>query len=518
MKKNIVIRIGVLLFAILSFASCDDILDINRDPSYPAEASTQTLFSSGTTWSAAVLGSDVQLTTSLWSQHYAQNNTSQQYASLDFYSLANNSSYISRYWNSLYAGALPDLKRAISQAEGEGAWDYWIGSKVMIAYDYNMLACLFEKIPFSEALQGKENENPKYDEGKDVDKGIVAILDEAIAKEKDTISIPEPKRMGKKDLVFDGIAVRWVEFAKTLKLKVLMRDFAANQAAIEALLNEGRLLTRDAKLAKFLDLENKSNPLYENDRRKLNTDRNIRVSATLISYLNAKGDPRVGKYAEPATRMFSEDGSEVIDVPKNLKPYYKGFDNGAYGYYNSNIFPIETHSRARLEATDPVYFISAADSYFMQAEAYARLGNVAKAKEKYDEGVTAAFARWELDAEKFIAAGGAYEFKSGSLDEMLRSIIMQKWVSSVRTDAWHAFFDINRTGIPAIGTEYVSDENNLGKLNPKYVVGDLAPSIRSVLLAGQYPRRYLFPKNSADNNSNTPKLIPIYEKMWWHKK
>ena len=86
----------------------------------------------------------------------------------------------------------------------------------------------------------------------------------------------------KQDLVFAGDVNKWIQFAKSLKLKLLMRDFDTNKAAIKALLDEGDLLSVDAKMDCFQDLENKSNPLYENDRRKLNSTVNIRACATVL--------------------------------------------------------------------------------------------------------------------------------------------------------------------------------------------------------------------------------------------
>ncbi|MDP4271923.1 MAG: SusD/RagB family nutrient-binding outer membrane lipoprotein, partial [Bacteroidota bacterium] len=148
MKKIINYSLGLVLSALL-FTACTDYLDINRDPSYPAQASTPLLFASGTTWSASILGCDVQLVTALWSQQYAQNTNSQQYATIDQYNMTNSNSYFSRYWQSIYAGALPDLKQVISQSEKEGSWNYWLAAKVMTAYDFNMLVSLFEKVPFS---------------------------------------------------------------------------------------------------------------------------------------------------------------------------------------------------------------------------------------------------------------------------------------------------------------------------------------------------------------------------------
>ena len=519
MKKIINYFLGLSLVAV-SFTACTNYLDINKDPNYPATASTPLLFASGTTWSASVLGADVQLTGAMWAQHYAQNNTSQQYTTIDNYNLNNSSTYFTRYWSTVYAGALPDLKRAISQSETEGAWNYWLAAKVLTAFNYNMLVSLYEKIPFSQALLGDANLTPKFDDPKAVDAGIVAILDAAIAKQADATPL---ESMATKDMVFAGDISKWVKFAKTLKLKILMRDFATNQTAIQAILTEGDLLTTDAKMATFTDAESKSNPLYENDRRKLNTTTNIRISETLVAFLKNYNDPRIGKFCEPATQYIKLGATAATDsiksVPASLSPYYRGCDQGSYGLdaLSSTKFPQNCSSRALLAATDPVYFASSVESNFLQAEAWARIGDKVKAKSFYDLGVKGAFSRWALDGSAFVAAGGAYLFNETDLPSMLNSILMQKWVSSTRTDSWNAFFDICRTGIPVLGAQTVTDLTRIAVINPSYVIGNLAPSIGTVLIAGQFPHRFLLPKTSSDYNPNTPAVVPLDTKMWWHK-
>jgi len=517
MKKIINYFLGLSLVAV-SFTACTNYLDINKDPNYPATASTPLLFASGTTWSASILGCDVQLTGALWAQHYAQNNTSQQYTTIDQYNMANNNGYFTRYWAAAYAGALPELKRVISQSETERAWNYWVAAKVLTAFNYNMLVSLYEHIPFSEALMGDANLTPKFDDPKAVDAGIVALLDAAVAKKDSALAVATS--MGAKDMIFAGDITKWVKFAKTLKLKVLMRDFTANQAAIQALLTEGDLLATDAKMTQFTDAENKSNPLYENDRRKLNTTSNIRVSATLIAFLKNYNDPRIAIFAEPATQYLKLGATASKDslktVPSSLAPFYRGVDQGSYGIpaLSSTVFPQACSSRAVLAATDPVYFASAVESYFLQAEAWARLNNAGNAKTAYDNGVKAAFTRWGLNGSAFVAVGGAYEFNP---NDMLNSILMQKWVASVRTDSWNAYFDICRTGIPALGTQSVTDLTRIAQYNTSYVIGTLTPSLGSVLPAGHFPYRFLLPKTSSDYNPNTPAVIPLDTKMWWHK-
>jgi hypothetical protein len=508
MKNKIITRL-LLPLLVFNLLSCSEFIDINTDPRYPASATTPMLFASGVTWSASRLGRDGQLIGEIWSQHYTQNNAANQYKSIDYYNMANNAGEPTAIWSSMYTGALPDLKIAIAQAETNGEWNYWLAAKVMTAFDFHLLASFFEKIPFSEALQGENALTPKYDESKDVDAGIIALLDEAIAKKVDAAAITA---MGANDFVFAGDIDNWVKFAKTLKLKIYMRDFATHQAAIQSLLTEGDLLTTaDARMTGFVDATNSSNPLYEADRRALNTSANLRASATLATYMNAYNDPRIADFFEPVT--LNVDGTTA---PADT---YRGIDQGSADHYIQATFPTNAHSRARLAATDPVYFLSVADAYFLIAEAYARLNNAAQAKANYDLGVAAAFSRWSHDAATFIGTSGAYEFQSSDLNAMLKSILTQKWIATTRCNSWDAFFDICRTGIPALGSETVNDISNPSNLNPSYTLGELAPSIGSVLPAGAFPHRFLFTKSSSDYNPNTPDTdsYPITLKMWWHK-
>jgi len=495
---------GIVLLSMM-VGSCD--LDINKDPNYPTEVNADKFFTSGQMWVSAVVGGDLELLGGMWSQQYAQHAGSNQYTGVDSYNLPNNSSYITRSWGSLYSGALPDFSLSMQKAEAAGDWHYWMAAKILSAYSYHLIVDAYGNAPFTEALDFEKFKNPKFDDAKALNQGIIAMLDAAIAKKADAAS---KSSMGKNDFVFNGDIDQWTKFAKSLKLRILMRDpaFATNKAAIQALLTENDLLTSDCKIAVFVDKENNSNPLFESDRRKLNTPNNIRASSTLSRFLFANSDPRAGAFMEKA---FTPDPvfGPYVGIPQG------GYTLGAtYGNLTS---------RAVLAATDPVYFMSLAEVDFLKAEAFVLLNDAASAKTNYDLGVAAAFDRWKsakdannaavypagFDVANFIGAGKPYEFNQTSVTTMLESIWRQKWIAAVRCQAWEAFCDVNRTGYPKAGTVTSQDA--------AYVVGNFAPSINSVLAAGDFPRRLIYPKTSSDYNTNTPVILPIQTKLWWHK-
>lgn len=498
----------IFIIAIVTFAlfatSCEKMLDINENPNYPVSASADLSLASGEVFITSAIGGDLHLIGSMWSQFYAQHTGSNQYTNIDSYNLPNSSSYITRSWSLLYAGALPDLENVINKSAEEKEWNLWVQGQTLKAFTYHILVDFYGEVPFTDANKGIPV-NPKYNTGREVNAGIIDILNLVIAKKADALTaeslLLDSRR--KSDLILNGDIATWVQFAKTLKLKILLRDYAGNKTEIDALIAEGDLLSTDVAFGKFTDKENNSNPLFENDRRKLNTTNNLRASSTLAIYLNANNDPRKDIFF---IKSYSFSHPEEDELPIDT---IVGLPQGGYtiGSAWSSI-----SSKAIIEATDPVYLMSAAESHFLQAECLVLDNKNADAKVQYDLGVKAAFSQWDLDATPFIALTGAYYFDSAisSKDSLLELIWRQKWISAVRSEAWNSFFEINRTGYPVYGT--------VDSRKDTYIVGNLAPSINSVLPENEFPRRLIYPKSSTDFNPNAPKVsIPMQTRMWWHK-
>jgi len=457
------------------------------------DASVDMLLPSTIAWSASRLGSDLELIGSMWSQHYTQNNNASQYKTIDSYNLTK--ADYNAVWSSMWSGAMMDCQVGIQKATTANQWNYYMIFSLIKVFDCHILNDFYGSIPYTEALLAQSgNFQPKWDDSKAVNNALIAEIDNILTKSAQAIAIPNT--ITTKDYIFGGDILKWIQFANTLKLKILMRDFTANLTKIQALLNApaGTLLTTDATLGVFKDVINNSNPLYENDRRKLNTATNITGSKTLINYLLANNDPRLSAFYEL----------------NNAKPQrYNGLAQGDFALTG---YKIDSISRAKLAATDPVYFISAAETQFLQAEAWARIGDGAKAKTNYEAGVRLAFTRWGMDATPFLAVGGKYEFNLAVLttaDLKIEKIITQKWVAACRCQAWDSFFDQNRTGYPALSAVPITDLT--------YKVGQLTVSVNTTLVTGEIPRRLPYPKNSSDFNTNTPLVVPINTKMWWHK-
>ena len=484
---------GWILVLLMGTISCTKQLDINIDPRYLGDASVEMLLPSTIAWSASRLGSDLELVGSMWSQHYTQNNNSNQYKTLDSYGLTK--ADYNAVWSSMWSGALQDCKVGIQKSQAANQWNYYMIFSLVRIFDCHIMNDFYGALPYTESLKALENNfSPKWDDSKAVNDGLLAEIDAVLAKSAEANAIPNT--ILTKDYIFGGDISQWIQFANTLKLKILMRDFTANQAKITAILAlpAGTFLATDCRLGVFKDLINNSNPLFEQDRRALNTPNNITGSKTMIDFLNLNADPRVAAF-------YEKNNAKV--------PIFNGLAQGNYAITG---YKIDSVSKAKLAATDPVYFMSAAETQFLQAEAWARLGDGAKAKENYEAGVTLAFSRWAMDAAPFIAVGGKYEFnltRLNTTEKMIGMIITQKWVAACRCQAWDSFFDQNRTGYPLLSAVPSMDAN--------YVKGQLTVSVNTTLITGEIPRRLPYPKNSSDFNANTPLIVPIFTKMWWHK-
>lgn len=493
-----------------ALSSCDGYLDINNNPNYPTTTTAAALLPSACVSTIAQLGWNGATIGTMWLQHTTQGHTTNQYNTLVNYSISVSS--FNALFTNPYANTLPDLATLIEKAEAEQSWNYWVIGKVLTAYNFHMLTDMYGDIPFTEAMDIKKFPYPKYDDSKTVVyPGILAMLDAAIAKKEDAL-LPTNPTIGKYDMFLKGDINKWISFAKNLKMKVLMRDFTANRAAIEALLNENEFYEADVAMTVFEDASNKGNPFFEYNIRQLNTKENVRASHTLCEYLITYNDPRIVNLYE----MTAASGGNA-SLPYAER--YEGLPAGARP--TTAVIPLAQTSRYKQAYSDPVYLMNQAEIFFLEAEAYARLGNADAAREKYNEGVTAAFNRWASSAGKaaaYLAEGGAYAFNDSSAESMLKEILTQKWVSYAQANSLDGVFDRNRTGIPEISKEAsvrVSNAPNKRELTPGYVLGTLVAPGSTVLPTTAFPRRLLVPDASSQYNPNAPAPKSVDEPLWW---
>jgi hypothetical protein len=490
LNKNSVLLLG--LTSLLIGTGCKKTLDINKSPNVPAveQGTPKLVFPAAVVGTAARVGGDLAILGAVWGEYATQSAISSQYRQMDSYNV--DGSQLNAPYTGMMSSGLKNYQFIINKAKEQSDWNFYLMATVMKAYTAQVLVDLYDKIPYFEALQGAENLNPKFDDGYTVYKDLLASIDTALAKDFGASTNTPASLIGASDLVFGGNITRWKQFANTLKLKMYLRMVNAKpseaQAGIQDLYaKNASFLTVDAGVFGFTDAPGRDNPMYEQNIRQLNTPDNLRASVTLGSFLQANSDPRI-------TYFYSSANPGMIHQGDYLST------NTAYG------------SAAKLaqRATDPVIFISAAESYFLQAEARERYFAGAGAKALYDLGVQTAFVNMgSTTAAANILLASAYAYPvAGTLAQKIEAIIVQKWISfGYGVHYLEGFFERNRTGYPRTSPVYSTSGS--------YVPGQFVVVKNSVLAAGQFPKRLVFPDVETTRNENAPAIVPITTPVWW---
>lgn len=487
-------KIFIVITSTLLFISCaDEDFDINRDPDNLSASGValSTEMPAGIAGVAGGEGAIFALVGGFWSQYWTQSFASNQYKDIDNYSVSTVD--YTAAWGAMY-DALADIRNVKRNAEAEGNWEYYLIATTMEVQASQVLVDFYDQIPYEEANNASILQ-PHFNSGPEVYEMMITDLQTALSKDLST-SVGEVP--GIDDFVFGqhgtlAIPVahatqmaNWTAFANTLLLKLYMRQTEVNpgaaQAGITALLSSGvSFLNEDAAMTQFVDQPNKSNPLFESDRRQLNTTLNLRASTTMFSWLVDNDDPRKDEYY----------GTGISE------------NQGDFG----NLGDPNAVSVVKLSPTTPVYFMTREESLFLQAEALERYAAGAGAKELYDAAVIENFSKWDLDGTPFVAPGGEYEYPSGgTFDEKLEAIIVQKWAAAFPGNGFEAFFDQNRTGYPRISPVYHTSDS--------YVPGQLVYSAAGTT-GGLFPKRLEFPSTVTTRNQNAPDLVDNTVPVWW---
>ncbi len=485
-----------LLSALFLGSACKKQLDINVDPTLPAYnlGTPKLVFPAAVLATAGRTGGDLAILGGIWGQYVTQSAVSNQYKYIDAYNVKNTD--LNGQYSGLYAGGLKNYQFVIDKARASQDWNFFLMATVMKAYTTEVLVDLYDQIPYFQALQGASNLNPKFDDGYTIYRDLLSSLDSALTKDfsasSNTILAGTPD--ANVDLVFAGNINSWKQFAYTLELKMYLRMVNAKpddaKTGVQKLYAaNATFLTSNAAISSFTDATSKSNPLYEQNIRQLNSPDNLRASRTMVSFLQAKSDPRIVAYYGSTTAGSINQGD------------YAGTDAS---------YP--TAARLVEKATDPVVFISAAESNLLQAEARERYYAGDFSRSFYNTGVLAAFTAFGSNGATFVATGGAYEYPAAgaALETKIEAISVQKWISfAYGVHFLEGFFEKNRTGYPRTSTVYSTDAN--------YVPGQFVISKNSVLTGGQLPKRLVFPDVEKSRNTSTPAAVPINTPVWWAK-
>jgi hypothetical protein len=484
---------GILLF----LSGCESFLEDNKSPNNPSEVPAENILPSGLSSVGYVMGGKYQVLGGLWAQHWTQSPGASQYSGIDSYDV-NSSSFDDRQFGELYTGALMNLEKVKLMAQEHQDWGYYLISTVMQCYTFQILADLYGKIPFYDVLEGESGETtPLYAKGDVVYDSLIARLDYALSLDLEAETVSE---IDDEDIIFNGDLDRWTEFANSLKMKIYLRQCYAKPQVSKVGLsemwgNEAGFLNTDVLLNVYADDPGNRNPLYSSEVMAFGGNYNLILSRTLHSFLSDHND------IDRLNAMF--------DLPENGGTH-KSLIQGDYNAPDEDPgINSAFYSKPVFDASYPVFLMSAAEVYFMRAEAIIRfdLDNWQEARNMYEMGIQMAFDRYGLpNAEYFINNQYSFPAEGAEFEKFLELIITQKWLSMVNFQSLEAFFEHNRTGFPKV-SEVKADDND-------YEPGQFTVSVNNVT-SGRFPKRLIFPKSEYDRNPNTPAVKAVWENVWW---
>lgn len=477
----------LFLIGAVGFTGCKKFLDVNQNPNNPSSADPTLLLPTAEAALGQAMGNTLQVTGSFYAQYWTQSTFSSQYKTTDRYSLRN--SDFDTPWRILYRNTLIntqliiDNKTAGSDVKGI--------AYLLKAYAFQVTTDAFGDIPLTQALKGVTYGSPKYEPQQAVYDSIFTYIDKGVA----LLKIPNTLTpIGTQDMVFQGDVTKWTAFANTLKLKAYLRisgkDAAKATAGIAALYQaKAAFLTTDAQMS-YNSIGGNENPLYnEMASPILGKTQNLVASATAVNAMVRNNDPRLFKFYDP---IAGDD--TIATIPQG------GYLSNPNKEVSIPTALVAGNPQLPASALAPVKFISASESYFLQAEAVARglaSGNVTQL---FTEGVNASFVATGLtigDATTYLStAPDAAIASATTIDAKVKLIITQKYYALNGTQGFEAWTEYRRTGYPAI----------------------LTVSEVSILGPGLKPVRFLYPNTELVSNLNFPGTVPSTTPVWWATK
>lgn len=474
-NKNIFLIAILMLFAIVS---CEDIETINVDPDRSPSARPQEVLTSSLGYLGWIVDSRLNGQSFLWGQYWTWG---------PGVSLGNAPRYVAEpddhnnYWARAYSNSLTDVKFLI---DGDNQSYSGIG-KVLKAYIFQGLVDHFGDVPYSDALLGEISDgsvfNPTYDSGQAIYDDLIVTLDSAI----DDLSAGAD--VGPEDLLYGGDLSKWIKFANSLKLRILMRQSVTGDkgAEVMALVSSGNFIESadDAAAMAFAGNAGSENPMYADEEAGIGLF--YVMSDASYKYMTDLSDPRVNVLYNPAVNTGT-----YVPVPQG------GINDFGFGTVREDF---SQPSAAVYGNALPVYFMSDWEVWFLRAEAAARYGTADDDAAAFETAVEANFNYLGLADGAAFASGLGY---GGDLSNKIRMIALQKWVSMNGVQEDEGWIEARRFDTPSnpmfTGSEGVWQSPPLNSLGP-----------------GVYPSAWLYPGSELSLNTNAPNQRILTDKIFW---
>jgi Starch-binding associating with outer membrane len=331
-------------------------------------------------------------------------------------------------------------------------------SRVMRAMVFQDLVDQFGNVPYFQAGNPTIT-TPKYDSAAVIYVDLINQLDTAITQINASQSTPDDAS----DVMFKASKTLWVQFANTIKLRILLRQVpnTANQSYVstqigiivqngtgflqpgqDALINPG-----------FQDAQTKQSPFW---------------AQYGFQPGGHPGPPQVGTYYQNYN-FFCANVNMLNFLNSTADPrlsYFYGLNTSTPAGYGANVLGSSNTPVAQTSpigpgilqnASMPALLFSASQSLFMQAEATQRGLLTGSFAGLYKQAVEESFRylgvpSYTSAADNFITGSTNTNVNIATSANPLQTILYQKWVAECELDPLESYSDYRRTGFPVFTT------------------------------------------------------------------
>lgn len=268
------------------------------------------------------------------------------------------------------------------------------------------------------------------------------------------------------DILLDGRLPSWIRFANSLRMRLAIRIAMADPEKarnefLKSVYSEYGVFEQSGEVVSVSTRKGYQNPLGEINR----VWGEVFMNASMESILNGYEDPRREFYFEPCSEdlILSDPDNRILLAGK-----YKGIRQGTC--FSHLLYA--SHSKIYVNQSTPPVLMTAAEVWFLRAEAALRGWTAENPGECYREGVRTSFRQWGADGvENYLQSTGtgadyidAFDPEndikarclvsprwedSESREVKLEKILTQKWLA-IFPEGGEAWAEQRRTGYPRL--------------------------------------------------------------------
>ncbi|HXC04839.1 MAG TPA: SusD/RagB family nutrient-binding outer membrane lipoprotein [Bacteroidia bacterium] len=416
-------KIFIFALAAFSLAACRRGNDLTVSPNQPLNATPSTMLTGVEANTTMNYEAGMARITAIFMQY--QSGCVAQSTAYDEYIMT--SSDMDNYWNGLYVGAMKNAKLLYTQYEGTYPWYAGI-AKINMAINLGIATELWGDVPYSDAFNFDQGVNmPHFDPQSTLlspTGAIQTLLDQAIAdlSKPTSANITVP---GADDLIFGGNNTAWIKTAWTLKARFhnlcSNSDPTGSANRVIADLTGATVMTANTDNCKTAH----NSATDPNQWASFQDGRGYNFACqTLIDSMKNMLDPRTPWY-------FDTTGTSGAGPQGNPL----GTSNGG-----STLGPYLYNTAENL----PTPLVTYAESQFLLADAYARLGQTANAVAALNTAIKASVSDVTSGANT-----GATLATYTLANTTVHTIILEKW-KAMFGQPMESYSDYRRTGFPQL--------------------------------------------------------------------